>query len=211
MQSQFETVVKRFNKEQKEVEDLLQIRDQAYLDLLAGNDGQAVVPKQQIPPQKGQKACKVEDSTFTLMISITAHKKLEEFRTVILIADTSWGSQSAWSKALGCVQRNGCGLAFILQHACCAAQQQSVPSWKLSSSCVCRLAEGQLRVHYIQVLIEPVYRPACTISPMHIRQMHLKALPFLVRYRTAAFVLSDPCVSSSLALYIMYHSAVQRQ
>ena len=45
VQSQFETVVKRFNKEQKEVEDLIQIRDQAYLDLLAGSDGQAVVPR----------------------------------------------------------------------------------------------------------------------------------------------------------------------
>ena len=54
VQSQFETVVKRFNKEQKEVEDLLQIRDQAYLDLLASNDGQAVVEKQQISLQKGQ-------------------------------------------------------------------------------------------------------------------------------------------------------------
>lgn len=53
VQSQFDTVVKRFNKEQKEVEDLLQIRDQAYLDLLAGNDGQAVVPRQQTSPQKG--------------------------------------------------------------------------------------------------------------------------------------------------------------
>ncbi len=91
VQSQFETVVKRFNKEQKEVEDLLQIRDQAYLDLLAGNDGQAVVPKQQISPQKGQKACKVQDSTFTLMISITAHKKQDVYRTVILIADISLG------------------------------------------------------------------------------------------------------------------------
>ena len=73
VQSQFETVVKRFNKEQKEVEDLIQIRDQAYLDLLAGSDGQAVVPKQQTSPQKGQNAWKDQDSIFTLIISITAH------------------------------------------------------------------------------------------------------------------------------------------
>jgi len=91
VQSQFETVVKRFNKEQKEVEDLLQIRDQAYLDLLAGSDGQAVVPKQQTSPQKGQNACKVQDSTFTLMISITAYRKQDIYRTVFLIADISLG------------------------------------------------------------------------------------------------------------------------
>ena len=127
VQSQFETVVKRFNKEQKEVEDLLQIRDQAYLDLLAGNDGQAVVPKQQISPQKGQKACKVQDSTFTL-ISITAHKRQDAYRTAFLIADVSQMDQSAWSKALGCVQSNGSGLLFTPWHSCCAAQQQSVAS-----------------------------------------------------------------------------------
>ena len=56
VQSQFEIVVKRFNQEQKEVEDLLQTRDQAYLDLLAASDGQAVVPKQ-LSPQKGRSVC----------------------------------------------------------------------------------------------------------------------------------------------------------
>ena len=128
VQSQFETVVKRFNREQKEVEDLLQIRDQAYLDLLAGNDGQAVVPKQQISPQKGQSICKVQDSDPTLMIRITAHKKQDAYRTAFLIADVSQMDQSAWSKALRCVQSNGHGLLFILWHTCCAAQQQSVAS-----------------------------------------------------------------------------------
>ncbi len=128
VQSQFETVVKRFNKEQKEVEDLLQIRDQAYLDLLAGSDEQAVVPKQQTSPQKGQNACKVQDSTFTLIISIAAHTMLNVHRTVILIADISQVDQSAWGKSLGCVQSNSCGLLFILRHSCCAAQQQSVAS-----------------------------------------------------------------------------------
>ena len=128
VQSQFETVVKRFNKEQKEVEDLLQIRDQAYLDLLAGSDGQAVVPKQQTSSQKGQNACKVQDSTFTLMISITAHRKQDVYMAVFLSADISQVDQSARGKALGCVQSNGCGLLFILWHSCCAAQQQSVAS-----------------------------------------------------------------------------------
>lgn len=56
VQSQYEIVVKRFNQEQKEVEDLLQTRDQAYLDLLAASDGQAVVPKQ-LSPQKGRSVC----------------------------------------------------------------------------------------------------------------------------------------------------------
>ncbi len=49
---------------------------------------------------------------------------------------------------------------------------------------------------------------------MHIRQVHLKALLLLVHERSIAcqeFALSDLCVSNSLALYIMYHSAVQGQ
>lgn len=56
VQAQFETVVMRFNQEQKEVEELLQTRDQAYLALLATNDAQAVISKQpwsQGSPQKG--------------------------------------------------------------------------------------------------------------------------------------------------------------
>ena len=60
VQAQFETVVKRFNQEQKEVEELLQTRDQAYLALLATNDAQAVISKQpwsQGSPQKGVQTC----------------------------------------------------------------------------------------------------------------------------------------------------------
>ena len=114
MQSQFDTVVKRFNKEQKEVEDLLQIRDQAYLDLLAGNDGQAVVPRQQTSPQKGQNACKVQDSTFTLMISITAHKKQDVYRTQMLIVDISQVDHFGACKAMAVVCFTYCRIHAVL-------------------------------------------------------------------------------------------------
>jgi hypothetical protein len=116
VQSQFETVVKRFNKEQKEVEDLLQIRDQAYLDLLAGSDGQAVVPKQQTSPQKGQNACEGQDSTFTLMISITAHRKQDVYRTVFLIADTNLpgAKHLGVCKAMAVVCLSYCGIHAVL-------------------------------------------------------------------------------------------------
>jgi hypothetical protein len=47
---------------------------------------------------------------------------------------------------------------------------------------------------------------------MHIQQVRLEALLLLVHYRSMAcqkFAFPDLCVSSSVALYIMCHSAVQ--
>ena len=54
VQSQYEAVVNRFNQEQREVEELLQARDQAYLDLLASGDGQARQPLLHAPPRSGE-------------------------------------------------------------------------------------------------------------------------------------------------------------
>ena len=44
-QSHFEAALKRYHEEHKDVEELLQIRDQAYSDLLGTSDAPAVSPQ----------------------------------------------------------------------------------------------------------------------------------------------------------------------